>query len=620
MGDTAQAGVVILEETQSEQADRIAKFVQDRFKEYEKARKDKEDRWRRYYRMYRGKQWEALSIKPNKRKTRAVINYIFSSIETSVPLETDGKYRLMYQPREASSPIPTGDIRAIQEMGASDLELAKAMSMVADYHWRYLSMDAKLPIAARVAKIYGTAFFYTYWDASARKGVGDIMTRVCEPFHIYPDPLAKRVEDAAGFVYAYVVPLSEAKRLFPTKANLLKAADTIPPIFNMDQEYEASQAQMQSKGAVMILEYWLRDGATVTVEQEEQISDEKEGEAVKQVIEKLKYPNGRVITVAGDVLLEDKPNPYTVWPLDAVYDYDIGEFFGVGEIENLEQPQILYNKTFSQLYDNIRIMGNPNVVADKTSGVDWSNYLNSTGQVVLKEPGSEVRLQDPPQFSPALPEFLNMLRRDMDTISGIHDITQGRQPVGITAAQAIELLQQSAQTRIRLKIRNLLESIKGVGKKWFALVKQYYIEPRLLRVTGPEGEAGWLALQGTEFADADMDLIVETDSSFIVSKAGRFEQGLTLLKAQAISPVDLLKVTDWPGKEKIIAKHEQMEAMQMAQAAGQGAGMPSDNLQARINAMVKAGATDEEINQAVTQNVPAPSAEGSVAPSPMSGV
>ena len=42
-----------------------------------------------------------------------------------------------------------------------------------------------------------------------------------------------------------------------------------------------------------------------------------------------------------------------------------------------------------------------------------------------------------------------------DTISGIHDITQGRNPSGVTAAKAISALQEASQQIIRAKEREV---------------------------------------------------------------------------------------------------------------------------------------------------------------------
>ena len=42
-----------------------------------------------------------------------------------------------------------------------------------------------------------------------------------------------------------------------------------------------------------------------------------------------------------------------------------------------------------------------------------------------------------------------------DTVSGVHDITQGRNPSGVTASRAIQQLQEASQQVIRAKEREV---------------------------------------------------------------------------------------------------------------------------------------------------------------------
>ena len=100
---------------------------------------------------------------------------------------------------------------------------------------------------------------------------------------------------------------------------------------------------------------------------------------------------------------------------------------------------------------------------------------------------------EPPsrQFPPALPaeyfDFINFQEGFLEGIFGTNELTQGRKPTGITAAEAIEALQEAQQTRVRLKERNMETFLSSVGTKVTRRMMQFYREPRVVRITGKEG-------------------------------------------------------------------------------------------------------------------------------------
>src|SRR5690606_3554371 len=85
-------------------------------------------------------------------------------------------------------------------------------------------------------------------------------------------------------------------------------------------------------------------------------------------------------------------------------------------------------------------------------------------------------------------ELYLQLQRNMETITGIHDVTQGRRPTGITAATAISLLQEAGQARIRDKARNLEDAIRRMGELIISRILQFYTPDRIIRIRGPEGD------------------------------------------------------------------------------------------------------------------------------------
>ncbi|KKL13020.1 hypothetical protein LCGC14_2529930, partial [marine sediment metagenome] len=61
----------------------------------------------------------------------------------------------------------------------------------------------------------------------------------------------------------------------------------------------------------------------------------------------------------------------------------------------------------------------------------------------------------------------------INTVSGVHDVSQGRKPGQVTAALAIEKLQEAAQSRVRFKVKS---SMRGPVKYLYKLILRHIID------------------------------------------------------------------------------------------------------------------------------------------------
>src|SRR3990172_6955557 len=87
------------ENPQSPEELKTLKMAEKLFKKA-KNRKDKySGDWLDHYRMFRGKQWKEL--RPSYRSSE-VINLIFQSIQSTVPIQTDARPTIQYIPTEVS--------------------------------------------------------------------------------------------------------------------------------------------------------------------------------------------------------------------------------------------------------------------------------------------------------------------------------------------------------------------------------------------------------------------------------------------------------------------------------------------------------------------------------------
>jgi hypothetical protein len=198
-----------------------------------------------------------------------------------------------------------------------------------------------------------------------------------------------------------------------------------------------------------------------------------------------------------------------------------------------------------------------------------------------------------------------MLMSLADQQSGVHDVTAGRKPTGVTAAAAIQELQDAAQTRIRLKERNLQAALVQMGNMIVSRMLQFYTSPRVVRITGAQGwpefyevyfsrtEYGnYKANRKTyEFAPAtrqynavgdwsevgeskgEFDIEVQAGTSLPFMKQRRSQLAMNLYSASppAIDQEALLKTVDFPDYQEVMRRMQGQQANTQAQQGQQGA-------------------------------------------------
>ena len=261
----------------------------------------------------------------------------------------------------------------------------------------------------------------------------------------------------------------------------------------------------------------------------------------------MKYPKGRRVIIAGDVLLQDGENPYDdgKFPFVATQCYKLpGKFWGMSEVDELITIQTEMCALYNSLIDNAKLNGNPWVIKDKNSGVDSNSLTNVPGLVVTKNPGSEVKREAPPAMPSYIQQVIQDLKYDVQVVSGVFDATRGERPASITSGVAIQALQDSSQGRIRLKTQQLENMLSELGSMWLSRMQQFWNVPRTIRIMGGKTKPNEIPLiidgQPVQFKevvrdeiDGDFDVIIQTGSTMPVNKSARLETVLQL--AQTIA-------------------------------------------------------------------------------------
>lgn len=554
--------------TPTEKERKLVEWVYSKFKQAYVAKAPLMDKWKEYMSAYKGTYFQNKNLPDYK--SNEISNHVFSTIETIRPIMTDNNPKFLAVPS-----TPQG------------MEFSADVQTALDYEWDREKMSLKLPAQLIPMLVYGNAVWFVQWDGKDGE-YGNISIKPVDPFNIFPDPLAESVDNSEFLVYATYRNANQIKQQFPEKASAIEGSR----ITMSELVAERDNNDTQDANQVLILEMWCRDWVTM----DETVEGKKQ----------LKYPKGRVITCLPElgILLSDKKNPYKdgKFPFVLMKNYDIPfEFWGVGEVEQIMSPQHYVNELTNQIIDNAKNTANMQWIIDKNSGIGQGKLTNRPGLVIRKTPGSEVRRDTPPAMPSYVREQIEVLKKDIQDISGVFDSLKGEQQGSVTAASAILALQEASQARIRLKIKLMEASLSELAQIVYSRMQQFWKLDRWVRVTDVEGNPSFREI-GAQVLSNDYDLKVMAGSTMPVNRNAMLdlmirlaqtngEDGLPLVDRKAV--LEFLPTGD---KKAITDRFAELQAQQ--QRAQQEQLQQEQQMQMQQTQQQKG-----ELDQSVTEQV-----------------
>lgn len=557
--------------TPTEKERKLVEWVYSKFKQAYVAKAPLMDKWKEYMSAYKGTYFQNKNLPDYK--SNEISNHVFSTIETIRPIMTDNNPKFLAVPS-----TPQG------------MEFSADVQTALDYEWDREKMSLKLPAQLIPMLVYGNAVWFVQWDGKDGE-YGNISIKPVDPFNIFPDPLAESVDNSEFLVYATYRNANQIKQQFPEKASAIEGSR----ITMSELVAERDNNDTQDANQVLILEMWCRDWVTM----DETVEGKKQ----------LKYPKGRVITCLPElgILLSDKKNPYKdgKFPFVLMKNYDIPfEFWGVGEIEQIMSPQHYVNELTNQIIDNAKNTANMQWIIDKNSGIGQGKLTNRPGLVIRKTPGSEVRRDTPPAMPSYVREQIEVLKKDIQDISGVFDSLKGEQQGSVTAASAILALQEASQARIRLKIKLMEASLSELAQIVYSRMQQFWKLDRWVRVTDVEGNPSFREI-GAQVLSNDYDLKVMAGSTMPVNRNAMLdlmirlaqtngEDGLPLVDRKAVLEFlptgDKKAITDRFAElqaQQQQAQQEQLQQEQQMQQAQQQKGELDQSVTEQVMSMLQ---------------------------------
>jgi len=464
----------------------VAQHIVNRFNIAATARSTREDKFLRWYKLYRS----YIEAKDNN-KANLFIPYTFGVIETVTPRIIGA----LFASRPYVSVVP---------LKAETVDNAKVLETLLDYQLTQKINIIEIATSwVKEALIYGTSILKVGWDYEEAEvwvdepiasfmGM-DIMPRRVKKVaaikddplveHIdlwdfYVDPNGKTIDDAEYCIHKPYVSIAYLKRM--EELGVFKNIDKVIKRINKDgQMYEiAGETQPYETGA--------SDRLSSIGMQDVQKTDGK--------VELLEYwQDDRVVVIANrSIVIRNEENPYhhRKKPFVRLVDIPVPhEFYGIGEIEPIEHLQYELNSLRNQRMDNINLIINNMWKILRGADINPKQLVSRPGGIIEVDEMNDIEaLPMTDVTGQSVEQAIENVRRDIDNANGVYDYARGETTDRRETATTASILSTAANERFKLKI-TLIEDIgiRRLASLLIQLDQQYIDTNRCVYILGENG-------------------------------------------------------------------------------------------------------------------------------------
>lgn len=402
-----------------------------------------------------------------------------------------------------------------------DLYTAKVGKKILDSISNKMNLSAKINQATKWSEICGTSFYKISWNSNLGQVValeedgkkiktGDVDISVCSPFEIYPDSAThESLQECRSLIHARAYTVDEIKQTYGVD---VEGKDI--NVYSLDGTSVSLGGLGYSGLATKLIETTRKNSAIVLE---------------KYVKPCEKFPDGRLIIVAGDKLVYDGELPYLngidgkrEFPfVRQICNEEVGNFWGVSMISRLIPIQRAYNavKNRKHEYINRLTLG---VLAVEDGSVDIDNLEEeglAPGKILVYRQGSSA-----PKFlgGENVPSDFEKeeekLLKEFNSLSGTSEIGSMESVSASLSGVALELLIDENETRLKFTTDSMKSAIKTMAKHILRLYKQFATFPRLIKIVGDDGTLDVFYFKGNDISSDDVQFDTDNETNDTLSQ------------------------------------------------------------------------------------------------------
>lgn len=414
----------------------------------------------------------------------------------------------------------------------ADISTSRICTAVVKGTYNKVEMKSLISEATSWSEQCGTVFYKNIWNPNQGRLIGeldgqkvyegDITVNVVPPYEIFPDsPFSQDVDFCRSMIHAKAYHIDEIEEIWGKRVQGREI-----DVFSL------SQSKIGLGGL----------GYTASV-QKVTNTKKKNCEVVIEYYEKptKKFPNGRLIIVAGKELLFYGDLPYLIGE-DETRGFPFvrqvcilrpGMFWGASVIERLIPVQRAYNSVKNRKHEYLNRVA-IGVMTAEDGTVDTEDLEAeglSPGKLILHSRGSQrPQMMENASLPPDFRDEEQKLLNEFIHISGVSELArESGVPTGTGSGIALSILKEQDDNRLALVAAQIRDAVIRAGKHWLRLYKQYAQGIRMLRYVGKENDVMVMDWQASDITSTDIS--IESENELSSSPAQRKQMVYDLLNA-----------------------------------------------------------------------------------------
>jgi hypothetical protein len=270
-------------------------------------------------------------------------------------------------------------------------------------------------------------------------------------------------------------------------------------------------------------------------------------------------PDGRyMLLLSSDVVLSDGPLPYRSLPVYRISPGDIlGTPYGYTNVFDLLPIQEALNSLYSSILSNQNAFGIQNLLVPRGADVAISQLAGGLNVIECNTQNGKPEALNLLSTSPEVFKFAEMLKGEMEVISGVNSVARGQPEASLKSGAALALVQSMAIQFMSGLAASYVNLIEDVGTALIYMLRDFAAVPRVAAIVGKSNRAYMKEFKGDDLSSVNR-VIVDVGNPLARTTAGRVDMAQQLLQMGAIKDANQYFMVLNTGKLEVM--HEGVQA------------------------------------------------------------